>query len=70
GTTTTPFDMAVRNDIDRFHLTSDVIDRVPRLGYLAAHARQVIRDKLIEHREYIRRYGQDLPEVLEWEWPY
>ncbi|MAT66427.1 MAG: phosphoketolase [Gammaproteobacteria bacterium] len=70
GTTTTPFDMAVRNDIDRFHLASDVIDRVPRLGYLAAHARQVIRDKLIEHREYIRRYGQDLPEVLEWEWPY
>lgn len=70
GTTTTPFDMAVRNDIDRFHLASDVIDRVPRLGYLAAHARQVIRDKLIEHREYIRRYGQDLPEVLEWEWPH
>ncbi|RRQ20686.1 phosphoketolase family protein [Thiohalobacter thiocyanaticus] len=70
GTTTTPFDMAVRNDIDRFHLASDVIDRVPRLGYLAAHAKQAIRDKLIEHRETIRRYGQDLPEVLEWEWPY
>ena len=70
GTTTTPFDMTVRNDIDRFHLASDVIDRVPRLGYLAAHAKQSIRDKLIEHRHYIRRYGQDLPEVRDWQWPY
>ena len=70
GTTTTPFDMVVRNDLDRFHLVRDVIDRVPKLGYLAAYAKQVIRDKLIEHREYIVTHGQDMPEVRNWEWPY
>lgn len=69
GTTTTPFDMAVRNDIDRFHLVMDVIDRVPKLGYQAAHLKQLLRDKLIEHRRYIERYGQDLPEILTWQWP-
>lgn len=68
GTTTTPFDMAVRNEIDRFHLFQDVIDRVPKLGYLAAHAKQTIRDKLIQHREYINRHGVDLPEVRDWKW--
>jgi len=68
GTTTTPFDMAVRNDIDRFHLVADVIDRVPKLGYQAAYLKQFVRDKLIEHREYIERYGQDMPEVREWKW--
>jgi len=68
GTTTTPFDMVVRNDLDRFHLVSDVIDRVPKLGYIAAYAKQFIRDKLIEHREYITRYGQDMPEIREWTW--
>ncbi len=68
GTTTTPFDMAVRNDIDRFHLVGDVIDRVPKLGYTAAYAKQLIRDKLIEHRHYITRYGQDMPEIREWKW--
>ncbi|MEW6331336.1 MAG: phosphoketolase family protein [Pseudomonadota bacterium] len=69
GTTTTPFDMAVRNDLDRFHLVADVIDRVPKLGYKAANLRQQMRDKLIEHREYIERHGQDMPEILEWKWP-
>ncbi len=68
GTTTTPFDMAVRNDLDRFHLVSDVIDRVPRLGHVAAYAKQAIRDKLIEHKEYISRYGEDMPEIREWTW--
>jgi xylulose-5-phosphate/fructose-6-phosphate phosphoketolase len=69
GTTTTPFDMVVRNDLDRFHLAGDVIDRVPKLGYLAAYAKQALRDKLIDHQEYIRRYGDDMPEVKEWRWP-
>ena len=70
GTTTTPFDMVVRNDLDRFHLVSDVIDRVPKLGYIAAYAKQAIRDKLIEHKKYIAKYGQDLPEIREWTWKY
>jgi len=69
GSTTTPFDMAVLNDLDRFHLVIDVIDRVPTLGYKAAHLRQLMRDKLIEHREYIERHGQDMPEILTYQWP-
>tara|TARA_R110002096_G_C14655098_1_gene726839 strand:- start:2166 stop:4583 length:2418 start_codon:yes stop_codon:yes gene_type:complete len=69
GTTTTPFDMAVRNDIDRFHLAGDVIDRVPSLGYVAAYAKQRIRDKLIEHRQYINTHGEDMPEIRNWRWP-
>jgi xylulose-5-phosphate/fructose-6-phosphate phosphoketolase len=68
GTTTTPFDMVVMNDLDRFHLVGDVIDRVPGLGSRGAHVKQALRDKLIEHKEYIRRYGQDMPEVLAWKW--
>jgi xylulose-5-phosphate/fructose-6-phosphate phosphoketolase len=68
GTTTTPFDMAVLNDLDRFHLVSDVIDRVPKLGAIAAYAKQAIRDKWIEHRQYIREHGEDLPEVRNWRW--
>lgn len=70
GSTTTPFDMAVLNDIDRFHLVADVIDRVPKLGYHAAYVKQAIRDKLIEHREYITEHGQDLPEIRDWQWPH
>ncbi len=70
GTTTTPFDMVVLNDLDRFHLVGDVIDRVPKLGYMAAYAKQAIRDKLIEHREYIGKHGDDMPEVRDWKWPY
>ena len=68
GTTTTPFDMAVLNDIDRFHLVGDVIDRVPQLGSRAAYAKQFLRDKLLEHRAYIDRNGVDLPEVRDWRW--
>ncbi len=68
GTTTTPFDMVVRNDLDRFHLASAVIDRLPRLGYLAAYAKQALRDKLIEHKAYIRAHGEDMPDVKDWCW--
>jgi xylulose-5-phosphate/fructose-6-phosphate phosphoketolase len=68
GTITTPFDMAVLNDLDRFHLVGDVIDRLPQLGPSAAYHKQALRDKLIEHKEYIRTYGQDLPEVRNWRW--
>ncbi|HSK27521.1 MAG TPA: phosphoketolase family protein [Jiangellales bacterium] len=68
GTTTTPFDMCVLNEIDRFSLAIDVIDRVPRLGDGAAYARQELRDRIIEHRQYIRRYGEDMPEIAAWQW--
>jgi len=68
GTTTTPFDMLVRNDLDRFHLMGDVIDRVPKLGYMAAYTKQAIRDKLIEHKEHITTYGADMPEIRDWKW--
>jgi xylulose-5-phosphate/fructose-6-phosphate phosphoketolase len=68
GTTTTPFDMVVLNDLDRFHLAGDVIDRVPGLGARAAHAKQFIRDRHIDHKNYIRRYGEDMPEIRDWKW--
>jgi xylulose-5-phosphate/fructose-6-phosphate phosphoketolase len=68
GTTTTPFDMVVLNDLDRFHLVGDVIDRVPQLRERAAYAKQAIRDKLIEHKHYIARYGDDMPEIKNWRW--
>ena len=68
GTTTTPFDMCVKNDIDRFHLLGDVIDRVPGLADRAAHQRQWVRDKLIEHEQYVTTHGEDLPEIRDWKW--
>jgi xylulose-5-phosphate/fructose-6-phosphate phosphoketolase len=68
GTTTTPFDMCVLNDLDRFNLVADVIDRVPKLGYISAYIKQAIRDKLIEHKEYITEYGQDMPDIRKWTW--
>jgi xylulose-5-phosphate/fructose-6-phosphate phosphoketolase len=69
GTTTTPFDMCVRNQIDRLHLAMDVIDRLPQLGNTAAHLRQHLREKLIDHGNYIREHGTDMPEIADWRWP-
>ena len=68
GTTTTPFDMVVLNRMDRFSLVSDVIDRVPALAARAAYAKQEIRDKLQDHKQYIARYGDDMPDVRDWRW--
>jgi len=70
GTITTPFDMAVLNDMDRFHLVMDTINRLPQLGASADHLRQQLRDKLIEHKQYINKHGQDLPEIRNWIWPH
>jgi xylulose-5-phosphate/fructose-6-phosphate phosphoketolase len=70
GTTTTPFDMVVMNDMDRFHLVMDVIDRVPGLGQRAAGLRQLMVDKRARHRAYTREHGEDLPEVRDWRWPH
>jgi len=70
GTTTTHFDMAVLNDLDRYHLASDVVDRVPRLERIGAHFKQFARNTLVEHKEYITRYGEDMPEIRNWKWPY
>jgi len=70
GTTTTPFDMVVVNDLDRFHLVADVLDRVPKLSSVAAYGKQAIRDKLIEHRQYITEHGDDMPEIRDWKWPH
>ncbi|MGE0384372.1 MAG: phosphoketolase [Gammaproteobacteria bacterium] len=69
GTTTTPFDMVVRNDLDRFHLVCDAVDRVPAAVPSAAYVKQAMRDRLVEHREYIVEHGEDMPAVREWRWP-
>jgi len=68
GTTTTPFDMVVRNRLDRFHLVADVINNVPGLSGRAVYVKQAMRDKLIEHEQYIVRVGKDMPEVADWRW--
>jgi xylulose-5-phosphate/fructose-6-phosphate phosphoketolase len=68
GTTTTPFDMTVLNDLDRFHLAGDVIDRVPGLGSRAAYIKQFLRDKLVDHTNYICKYGEDMPQIRDWTW--
>ena len=68
GTTTTPFDMCVINQLDRFNLVNDVIVRVPKLGARAAYAQQAIREKLMDHRNYVTRHGDDMPEIRDWKW--
>ena len=68
GTITTPFDMRVQNDIDRFHLVQDVVDRVPNLGSKGAYLKQLMRDKLIQHKHYIDLHGEDMPEIINWKW--
>ena len=70
GTTTTPFDMTVLNDLDRFHLAGDVVDRVPRLQKVGGHFKQYLRNKLVEHTQYIHERGDDMPEIRDWTWPY
>jgi xylulose-5-phosphate/fructose-6-phosphate phosphoketolase len=69
GTTTTPFDMVVLNDLDRFHLVGDVVDRVAALAARGAHIKQAMRDKLLEHKQYICERGTDMPEIVNWKWP-
>lgn len=68
GTTTTPFDMVVLNDMDRFHLIEDVVDRLPQLGSKAAYAKAAVRGKLVEHKQYIVEHGEDMPEIQDWHW--
>ncbi|MBK6588578.1 MAG: phosphoketolase family protein [Acidobacteria bacterium] len=70
GTTTTPFDMVVLNDLDRFHLVMDVVDRVPKIKNGGSHVKQIMRDRLFEHRQYINEFGDDMPEIRDWKWSY
>jgi len=68
GAITTPFDMAVLNDMDRFHLVQDVVDRLPQLGARGAYLKQEMHEKLVTHREYIYEHGEDMPEIRGWKW--
>ena len=68
GTITTPFDMAVLNDLDRFHLVMDAINRLPQLGSRGDHLKQRLQDKLVEHKQYIDKHGEDMPEIKNWSW--
>jgi xylulose-5-phosphate/fructose-6-phosphate phosphoketolase len=68
GTITTAFDMTVLNDMDRFHLVMDVLDRVPGLGNKGAYLKQHLQDKLVEHKRYIDSHGEDMPEIRNWQW--
>jgi xylulose-5-phosphate/fructose-6-phosphate phosphoketolase len=68
GTITTPFDMTVLNDLDRFHLVMDAVDRLPQTGDQGIYLKQQLRDKLVEHKLYIDKYGEDLPEIRNWKW--
>jgi xylulose-5-phosphate/fructose-6-phosphate phosphoketolase len=69
GTITTAFDMTVLNELDRFHLVMDVLERVPQLGNRGAYLKQLLKDKLVEHKLYIARHGIDMPEIQNWQWP-
>ncbi len=68
GTITTPFDMTVLNDLDRFHLVMDAIDRLPHTGARGIQLKQQLAAKLIEHKRYIDQHGEDMPEVRNWKW--
>ena len=68
GAITTPFDKTVLNDLDRFHLVMDTIDRLPQTGDKGIYLKQQLKDKLIEHKQYINKNGQDLPEIRNWKW--
>jgi len=70
GTTTTPFDMVVLNDLDRFHLFLDVVERVPKLEMIRGYVRQIVEGKIIDHKRYIQEFGDDMPEIRDWSWPY
>jgi xylulose-5-phosphate/fructose-6-phosphate phosphoketolase len=69
GTITTPFDMTVLNELDRFHLVMDAIDRLPQTGFRGDQLKLLLQDKLVAHRLYIRKHGQDMPEIRDWHWP-